>query len=133
MVRTCKDQTYEERLFTLGLISLENRRLRGDLIQTYKIVNNLEDIQLVKGVNYANSLSLNLRRANNKRLVREINKRGLYRFNFLTNRVADVWNKLSNETVNARSSNSFKAHVDKEVFGMVNCNDCNGSFRAKRN
>ena len=71
---------------------------------------------MVKGVNYANRLSLNLRRANNKRLVREINKRGLYRFNFLTNRVADVWNKLSNETVNARSSNSFKAHVDKEVF-----------------
>ncbi len=34
------------------------------------------------------------------------------RFNFFTNRVAGVWNKLPEEIVCARSLNSFKAKVD---------------------
>ena len=33
-------------------------------------------------------------------------------FNFFTNRVAGVWNKLPEEIVYARSLNSFKAKVD---------------------
>ena len=42
MIRTIKDQSYEDRLRALGLTSLEDRRVRGDLIQMYKIVNGLE-------------------------------------------------------------------------------------------
>ena len=34
------------------------------------------------------------------------------RFNFLTNRVTTIWNKLPTDVVNAPSLNSFKAKLD---------------------
>jgi hypothetical protein len=57
-------------------------------------------------------LALNLRRSNDKKLVREIIKRGFYRYNFLTNRVVEAWNGLSAKAVSARSVNGFKAIID---------------------
>jgi len=35
---------YDERLKILGLTRLENRRIRSDLTETYKIINNNYDI-----------------------------------------------------------------------------------------
>ncbi|RMZ96782.1 hypothetical protein BpHYR1_021332 [Brachionus plicatilis] len=53
------------------------------------------------------------------KLVREINKRGSFRYNFLSNRIVSRWNDLSQSVVNAETVNSFKSAIDKEVFGMV--------------
>jgi len=39
-----KNKSYSDRLRILGLTTLETRRLRGDLIETYKIVHRKEDI-----------------------------------------------------------------------------------------
>ena len=64
--------------------------------------------------------------------MREINRRGLFRYNFLTNRVVENWNQLSQDAVNAKTVNVFKSIIDKEVFGRVQRNDCYGSSRAKR-
>ena len=69
-------------------------RASGDLIQMFKIVNGHDEINLMKGVNCANSLKLNLRRKNDKRLIREITKQSTHRYNFLINRVVTIWNGL---------------------------------------
>ena len=98
----------------------------------FKIVNRIENVELVKGVNFANSLSRNLRRSNEMRLVREINKRGRHRYHFLSNRVVKVWNELSMNAISSRTVNGFKASIDEEVFGIKSRNDCNGPVRAKR-
>ena len=116
LVKSIKDKSYDERLGILNLQNLEDRRLRGDLIQTYKLVNGVEKINLVNGINYAKSLSLNLRRSNDKRLVRETNKKSSCRYNFLSNRIVSTWNMLSASTVSAKSVNKFKACIDREVF-----------------
>ena len=88
-MKKIKDKPYEQRLKASGMDSLEDRRTRGDLIQTFKIVKGFETVQLVNGVNYVKSLNLNLRRANNLRLVKEKTKIS-NRFQFLTNRIVPV-------------------------------------------
>ena len=44
---------YTDRLKFLKLTSLENRRFRGGLIQVFKIVRSFEEVQLVRGLNFA--------------------------------------------------------------------------------
>jgi len=42
MIDSCRNKSYTERLRSLNLTSLETRRLRADLLLTYKILNELE-------------------------------------------------------------------------------------------
>lgn len=44
LVPALRDLPYEERLETLGLTTLENRRVRGDMLETYKILNGYENV-----------------------------------------------------------------------------------------
>ena len=44
IVPELRDLPYEERLRKLGLLTLESRRERGDLISVYKMVNGMDRI-----------------------------------------------------------------------------------------
>ena len=46
MLHECIGLSYDERLHYLNLHSLKGRRLRGDLIQMYKIYKNLDDVEI---------------------------------------------------------------------------------------
>ncbi len=114
--------SYNERLLNLGLTSLEERRTRGDMIQMFKIQNNFNKVNLSAkntscNKNYAQNVgpasSVALRRRASIRLEKEFVKNCTVRESFFTNRVADNWNKLSDETVQSRSVNGFKASYDK--------------------
>jgi hypothetical protein len=45
---------------------------------------------------------------------RELNKISNARHQFLFNRTAWLWNRLSDEAVYSKKMNSFKARIDKE-------------------
>eukprot|EP00061_Rhincodon_typus_P003180 g19462.t1 len=48
MIPGMKSVTYEERLRTLGLYLMEFRRMRGDLIEAYRILNCLDRVDIRK-------------------------------------------------------------------------------------
>ena len=52
-------------------------------------------------------------RGNSLRLNRELVKGCTPPFNFLTNRIVNDWNALSEEIARAKSLNSFKAKIDE--------------------
>ena len=70
MIKGCNGKKYEERLDKLGVMSLEDRQLRADLIQVYKILNDNQNIYqlifLVRNdrISRGNSLKLFKKRGN---------------------------------------------------------------------
>ena len=100
---------YEQRLEKLKLPSLEYRRFRGDLIQTFKIARNLYDEETVDTL---------FTFKNDDRLRGHRYKITKFYFNklqfkhFFTNRVSNHWNNLPSHIVEADSLNIFKNKID---------------------
>ena len=100
--------SYKDRLMKLKLPTLAHRRIKGDLIQTYKILHGLENIPIerffvltesrIRGHNY----KLEKSRCNTT-----------FRLNQFSQRVINRWNGLPHYVVNAKSLNSFKSQLDK--------------------
>ena len=116
LIPELKHLDYPHRLDKLNLTDLRTRRQRGDLIQMYKLVNKLEALNLVNGLNF--SLVANTGRSNynlrrhSKTIHREQVKNCLPRFHFFINRVVNCWNQLPKEVIEARSLNSLKSKLD---------------------
>ena len=80
----------------------------------YKIVNNLETVNLRNGLKLNSSEPRNyFLRRNSKNLHRERLSKCLPRYNFLTNRIVNDWNKLPEDIIQANSLKSFKSKFDK--------------------
>jgi hypothetical protein len=109
MVKKLRILPYDERLRKLGIVTLEQRRKRGDLIQVFKMFNKYEKIKLLKEPAFHKVL-----RGHKRCYRREMSKFGP-RQEFLTNRTANDWNALKVESVNAESINEFKRRIDQEM------------------
>ena len=46
LLKECNNMSYDQRLIYLNLHSLKGRRLRGDLIEAYKMFNNIYDVDI---------------------------------------------------------------------------------------
>ena len=109
MVQGCKGKSYKERLQLLNLPTLKFRRVRGDMIEVYKIIHNLYDQSVVP------SLRRNFdtrTRGNSVKLKVDRCKYDLRKFSFC-NRVTSEWNSLPGYVVCSGSLNSFKNNLDK--------------------
>lgn len=103
-----KDKPYEERLKALKLPTLAYRRLRGDAIETYKYTHSIYKTEVLP-FKLDNDTS---RRNNGYKILKERYKNAC-RQNFFGNRVANSWNALPSEVVQAPSLNSFKSRIDE--------------------
>ena len=102
-----RNLSYEDRLKTLKLTSLEERRNRGCLIETYKILHS----HYTCDINFFHrNTNVNLR-GHGLKLKTELCQK-LFRKNFLTNRVVHQWNQLPEDIVTAPTLNSFKNRLD---------------------
>ena len=104
-----RNKPYEQRMKTLRLTTLEDRRIRGDLIQMFKIVKEKDKISWVKNSRIIHSIT----RGHNLRYEKELIKNSSHRYNYFVNRIANEWNKLPQETVDSTSVTAFKRNLGK--------------------
>ena len=103
-----RDLSYEERLKECGLTTLETKRLRGDQIEVFKILNGYENIDR----NMFFSLKKDSRtRGHEVKLVKDQCRLDIRKHSF-SQRTINEWNKLSTDCVTASSVNMFKNKVD---------------------
>ena len=100
--------TYPERLRYLNLYSLKGRRIRGDLIETYKLYNNLINLTWT---NFFTNTEYNMTRNCHGKIFQHHFNTNLRR-NCYSNRVITLWNNLDYKLKTVSNVNSFKNHLD---------------------
>jgi ribonucleases P/MRP protein subunit RPP40 len=109
IVSSICSRQYQERLEILGLSSLEKRRLRGDLIEMFKILTRRER------VDYRQFFELSAAghglRGHSLKLFKPRCKLNSRRYSF-SQRAIDDWNALPSEVVESTSTNMFKNRLD---------------------
>ena len=109
--------SYQERLLSLGLPTLEFRRRRADVIQAFKIINGIDKINYSRQCQtcgnslFKPALSRSTRSHNQKLQIQH--QPGVRKY-FFTARVSLDWNRLSQDTVDAPSVDSFKYRLSRE-------------------
>ena len=114
--------SYEDKLAQIGLTTLVDRRARGDMIQTFKIIHQIDDVPIntffqVAGADHnyptrgavvfteeGESAGMNL-------VIPKANKD--VRKYFFSHRVVSSWNSLPYDVKNSESVNQFKNAYDK--------------------
>ena len=105
-----KNLTYEDRLRRLKLKTLDKRRLRGDLIEVFKIMTEREKVDKQQFFDLSTS-TYNLRGHQYK--ISVMRNRTVTRSTFFSQRVVGCWNKLPENVVTATSINMFKNRLDR--------------------
>ena len=114
LVPSIRHLGYQRRLDCLNLFSLEKRRLRGQLIETFKILKGIDKIDH----NSLFTLSSNQTRTNGWKLE-------LKRFNtthcgnFFSYKIPSLWNRLPADVVNSSTIIQFKSKLDKVIDTII--------------
>ena len=113
MIRNLRATSYDNRLEELNLFSLKKRRLRGDLIEVFKIMKGLSkwdhSLKLKSAMHNIRGHSMKLDKQFNRTDIRK---------HFFTQRVVDEWNKLPQKAIECRSVDALKKVVDAHLNNM---------------
>jgi len=108
-IKGMKEKTYEERLKELKLPTLKYRRRRADMLQTFRIMHGVDDIEPERifqrdreGRTRGHSMKLKKARV-----------RTSGRTKTFSQRVVDSWNALPEEVVSSKDVNTFKNRLEK--------------------
>ena len=109
MIPNLRNKPYEERLKELNLFPLTQRRLRGDLIQVFKIIKGIDNMDCSKYFTIDRS---NYTRGNGCKIVgKAFNSHESKIFFF--HRVVNLWNGLPREVIDCNTVETFKSRIDK--------------------
>ena len=108
MIKEVRGLSYEKRLEVLRLYSLERRLRRGDLIQAFKIIKGIDNVECGRFFQFDDSK----RTRGNRLKLRKPQVRLRSRQEFFTCRVVNAWNALDDEVVAAPSVTIFKKKLD---------------------
>ena len=103
-----RNLSYEDRLKKLKLPSLAYRRLRGSMIEVYKILN-VYDPEVTPQLKMLESTT----RGHNQRIYVDTAKKVHPKHHSFHLRIAKPWNSLPQEVVSSPNLNTFKNRLDK--------------------
>ena len=109
MIPAVQSLPYEEKLSRTGLWTLEDRRVRADLIEVYEIIHCVSSVSFDTYFEFAHNCvtkghSLKLQK---RRVFTDFCQ------HFFTERAINLWNSLDEECVSAVSVNGFKRGLQK--------------------
>ena len=116
MVAGLKGRTYQDKLREVGLTTLEERRDRGDMIQTFRIIQGLDNVEVGTWFQLASDRSregaVNTRQSRDITRLVEGESHYENRRNFFSQRVPNRWNSLPQSTREQTTVLEFKAAYD---------------------
>ena len=104
-----KDMSYQERLRRLHLPTLRYRRIRGDMIELYKILTDKYDYRVTANIV---NVRQDIRRGHKYKLFKKHCRLNIRKFSFAY-RTVNTWNDLPNYVVEAKTVKSFERRLDK--------------------
>ena len=104
----CRNLRYEERLNLLGLTSLLQRRIRGDMIEVFKILKGFYEKECVP---FLPMTDYERTRGNSLKLQKRSARKDVRKYSFSL-RVVDVWNGLPESVVTSGTIDEFKRRID---------------------
>ena len=117
LVPELRKYDYQERLNRLNITTLQQRRIRGDLIEVFKIMTGKERIKREQFFQLAtNDHGL---RGNSMKITKERARLDIRKYSF-SQRVVNDWNRLPQKVVDSTSINSFKNALDQHWKEMDN-------------
>ena len=116
LIPRLRNMPYEERLKELNLFSLEKRRLRGDLIEVFKMFQGFDNVNISDYlvVDRESNTRNNGFKIIGKSFRLEESK------HFFFNRIVNVWNSLPAHVVSCNTIESFKNRLDKYLSNNPN-------------
>lgn len=109
-----RELSYEDRLRRLNIPTLAYRRLRGDMIEAYKVSTGYYDERVSDLLAYQRDHIVNDRatRGHSQKLFKRRARLDIRKFSFPF-RIVDNWNNLPESVVSAPSVKSFERRLDK--------------------
>ena len=115
LIPALADLPYEDRLKRLELTTLQERRVRGDLIEVFKILKGFDAVNA--GVKFLELDTGPLRdrtRGHSMKLTKP-RHRTHKRTKFFSSRVVELWNSLPERVITSASINTFKRRYDRHI------------------
>jgi ribonuclease P/MRP protein subunit RPP40 len=108
-----REKSYEERLKFLDMTTLETRRVRGDLIEVFKIMKGLEDVNKEKFFTTDKGCT----RGHELKLYKPNCRLDCRKYAF-SHRIINMWNSLPSNTIACNTVYSFKRKIDAFLYSQ---------------
>ena len=116
MIPRLQNKPYEERLKELNLFSLSTHRLRGDVIEVFKMLKGLDNVDISEYFTVSQSIAT--RNNGYKIISKRFNSNELKYFFF--NYVVNVWNGLPQSVAESETLVTLKNRLDKYLINNPN-------------
>ena len=118
LVPELRDLPYEIRCEKLGIPLLTERRIRGDMLETFKILNGFENIDSSRFFRLATAQdeeTVGIETRGHSQKFEKSRYGHFLRMKFFDARVVNKWNSLPEAVISSNSINSFKSSYDKHI------------------